>query len=285
MTPSTALPPALQPLKRAGDKAAGPIRQLGHIVVFAGKAIAGVPVVLRSYRNEYTRLLADVAWGNGSLVVGGGTAGVALVLGVVVGVMVGIEGYNFLQLLGLGPAVGIISSLVNTRELAPIACALAFATQSGYRFTTQLGAMRISEEIDALDSMAIRPIPYMVTTRLMASITAIVPLYVVCLGVSYLSTQIIVSIISGGSMGGYLHYFGLMLSGTEIFYSIIKCVIFVAIASVLQCYYGFYAGGGPEGVGVAAGHAMRAAITVVVIVNMLLTMAMFSLSAGARFGG
>jgi len=285
MTPSTALPPALQPLKRAGDKAAGPIRQLGHIVVFAGKAIAGVPVVLRSYRNEYTRLLADVAWGNGSLVVGGGTAGVALVLGVVVGVMVGIEGYNFLQLLGLGPAVGIISSLVNTRELAPIACALAFATQSGCRFTAQLGAMRISEEIDALDSMAIRPIPYMVTTRLMASITAIVPLYVVCLGVSYLSTQIIVSIISGGSMGGYLHYFGLMLSGTEIFYSIIKCVIFVAIASVLQCYYGFYAGGGPEGVGVAAGHAMRAAITVVVIVNMLLTMAMFSLSAGERFGG
>lgn len=145
--------------------------------------------------------------------------------------------------------------------------------------------MRISEEIDALDSMAIRPIPYMVTTRLMASITAIVPLYVVCLGVSYLSTQIIVSIISGGLMGGYLHYFGLMLSGTEIFYSIIKCVIFVAIASVLQCYYGFYAGGGPEGVGVAAGHAMRAAITVVVIVNMLLTMAMFSLSSGARFGG
>lgn len=285
MTPSTALPPVLQPFKRAGDRLAGPIRQLGHIVVFAGKAIAGVPVVLRSYRNEYTRLLADVAWGNGSLVVGGGTAGVALVLGVVVGVMVGIEGYNFLQLLGLGPAVGIISSLVNTRELAPIACALAFATQSGCRFTAQLGAMRISEEIDALDSMAIRPIPYMVTTRLMASITAIIPLYVVCLGVSYLSTQIIVSIISGGSMGGYLHYFGLMLSGTEIFYSIVKCVIFVGISSVLQCYYGFYAGGGPEGVGVAAGHAMRAAITVVVIVNMLLTMAMFSLSSGARFGG
>ena len=285
MTPSTATPPLLQPLKRAGDRVASPVRQLGHIVVFAGKAIAGVPVVLRSYRKEYTRLLADVAWGNGSLVVGGGTAGVALVLGVVVGVMVGIEGYNFLQLLGLGPAVGIISSLVNTRELAPIACALAFATQSGCRFTAQLGAMRISEEIDALDSMASGPIRYMVTTRLMASITAIVPLYVVCLGVSYLSTQIIVSIISGGSMGGYLHYFGLMLSGTEIFYSIIKCVIFVAIASVLQCYYGFYAGGGPEGVGVAAGHAMRAAITVVVIVNMLLTMAMFSLSSGARFGG
>jgi len=278
-------PPILVPLERAANAAAGPVLKLGHILVFAGQAIAGVPVVLRSYRKEYSRLLSDVAWGNGSLVVGGGTAGVAVVLGVVVGVMVGIEGYNFLQLLGLGPAVGIISSLVNTRELAPIAAALAFATQSGCRFTAQLGAMRISEEIDALDSMAIRPIPYMVTTRLMASITAILPLYVVCLSISYLSTQVVVSLISGGSLGGYMHYFDLMLSGTEIIYSTIKCVVFVAIASVLQCYYGFYASGGPEGVGVAAGHAMRAAITVVVIVNMLLTMAMFSLSSGARFGG
>ncbi|MBU3685734.1 MAG: ABC transporter permease [Mycobacteriaceae bacterium] len=278
-------PPILVPLERAASAAAGPVLKLGHILVFAGRAIAGVPVVLRSYRKEYSRLLSDVAWGNGSLVVGGGTAGVAVVLGVVVGVMVGIEGYNFLQLLGLGPAVGIISSLVNTRELAPIAAALAFATQSGCRFTAQLGAMRISEEIDALDSMAIRPIPYMVTTRLMASITAILPLYVVCLSISYLSTQVVVSLISGGSLGGYMHYFDLMLSGTEIIYSTIKCVVFVAIASVLQCYYGFYASGGPEGVGVAAGHAMRAAITVVVIVNMLLTMAMFSLSSGARFGG
>ena len=279
------LPPVLQPLQRAADRAAGPVTQLGHLLVFAGRAVAGIPVVLRSYRKEFTRLLSDVAWGNGSLVVGGGTAGVALVLGIVVGVMVGIEGYNFLQLLGLGPAVGIISSLVNTRELAPIAAALAFATQSGCRFTAQLGAMRIAEEVDALDTMAIRPIPYLVTTRLMASVIAIIPLYIVCLGVSYLSTQITVSLISGGSMGGYMHYFGLMLSGTEILYSVIKCVVFVAIAAVLQCYYGFYASGGPEGVGVAAGHAMRAAITVVVIVNMLLTMAMFSLDSGARFGG
>ena len=283
--PSSPTPKVVTWLGGLGPKLISPIMQLGHILIFGWRAVAGVPVVLKSYRKEYTRLLSDVAWGNGSLVVGGGTAGVALVLGVVVGVMVGIEGYNFLQLLGLGPAVGIISSLVNTRELAPIACALAFATQSGCRFTAQLGAMRISEEIDATEVMAIRPIPYMVTSRLMASITAIIPLYIVCLGVSYLSTKIIVSIISGGSMGGYMHYFGLMLSGTEMFYSVIKVVVFTAICAVLQCYYGFYASGGPEGVGVAAGHAMRASITVVVIVNMLLTMAMFSLDSGARFGG
>ena len=67
-------PPVLQPVVRQfqqlGSKITNPIMQLGHILVFAGRAIAGVPIVLKSYRKEYTRLLSDVAWGNGSLVVG-----------------------------------------------------------------------------------------------------------------------------------------------------------------------------------------------------------------------
>jgi phospholipid/cholesterol/gamma-HCH transport system permease protein len=75
------------------------------------------------------------------------------------------------------------------------------------------------------------------------------------------------------------------LSGRDVFYSVLKCVVFVWISSTVQCYYGFYATGGPEGVGKAAGRAMRASITLVVLVNMLLTMALWSIDAGARFGG
>jgi phospholipid/cholesterol/gamma-HCH transport system permease protein len=273
------------PWARFSRALSAPVVRLGHILVFFVRAVAAVPIVLRHYRAEFARLLSDIAWGNGSLVTGGGTAGVALVLGVTVGAIVGIEGYNFLNLLGLGPATGIISSLANTRELAPIAASLAFATQGGCRFTAQLGSMRIAEEIDALESLAIRPIPYLVTTRLMASVVAVIPLYVLCLAVSYLTTQVVVELISGGSSGAYLHYFTLMLSGTDVMYSLLKAVVFVWIASTIQCYYGFYASGGPEGVGIAAGHAMRAAITVTIIVNMLMTMALWSIDAGARFGG
>lgn len=272
-------------VSQVASRAGRPIVRLGHMLVFFVQALLAIPVSLRHHRKEFVRLLSDISWGNGSLVVGGGTAGVAIVLGMTVGALVGIEGYNFLDLLGLGPATGIISSLVNTRELAPIAVALAFSTQAGCRFTAQLGSMRIAEEIDALDSLAIRPIPYLVTTRLMASIIAIIPLYLACLAVSYLTAQVVVQIISGGSTGSYLHYFALMLSGQDILYSLLKAVVFVWIASTIQCYFGFYAAGGPEGVGVAAGHGMRASITVVVIVNMLLTMALWSVDAGARFGG
>jgi phospholipid/cholesterol/gamma-HCH transport system permease protein len=136
-----------------------------------------------------------------------------------------------------------------------------------------------------MDSVAIRPIPFLVTTRLMASIIAVIPLYVACLAVSYLSCQIMVQILSGSSVGSYLHYFGIGVSGIDVVYSVIKTVVFVWLASTIQCYYGFYASGGPEGVGIAAGHAMRAAITIVIVVNMLLTMALWSVDAGARLGG
>jgi phospholipid/cholesterol/gamma-HCH transport system permease protein len=277
--------PVVAPLVRLSKRAANPIVRLGHMLVFFARALLCIPIALRHYRGEFVRLLSDIAWGNGSLVVGGGTAGVAVVLGMTVGALVGIEGYNFLNLLGLAPATGIISSLVNTRELAPIMVSLAFATQAGCRFTAQLGSMRIAEEIDALDSMAIRPIPYLVTTRLVASVIAVVPLYVACLAVSYVTTQIVVQVISGASTGAYLHYFSLMLSGRDILYSLLKAVVFVWIASTVQCYFGFYARGGPAGVGVAAGHGMRATVTVVIMVNMLLTMALWSVDAGARFGG
>lgn len=279
------LAPITEQVVRLYRRTTKPIIRLGHMLVFFFRALAGVPIAVRQYRGEFLRLLSNITWGNGSIVVGGGTAGVAVVLGMTVGALLGIEGYNFLDLLGLGPATGLISSLVNTRELAPLMASLAFAMQAGCRFTAQLGSMRIAEEIDAMESIAIRPIPFLVATRLVASIIAMIPLYAACLAIGYLTTQVVVGISSGGSTGSYLHYFSLMLAGQDIFYSLLKTVIFVWIASTIQCYYGFYASGGPEGVGVAAGHGMRASITVVIMVNMLITMALWGVDSGARFGG
>jgi len=287
VTSSTYAP--LAPIKgrviRLYRRSTMPVVRLGHMLVFFIRALVAVPIAARHYRTEFLKLLSNITWGNGSLVVGGGTAGVAVVLGVTVGALVGIEGYNFLELLGLGPATGFVSSLVNTRELAPLMAAMAFAIQGGCRFTAQLGSMRIAEEIDAMESLAIRPIPFLVTTRLIASVIAIVPLYAACLAIGYLSTELVVGLSGGGSTGSYLHYFSMMLAGKDIAYSLVKAVIFVWIASTIQCYYGFYASGGPEGVGVAAGHGMRASITVIIMVNMLLTMTLYGVDSGARFGG
>lgn len=261
------------------------VMRLGHMVAFLFRAAAAIPLTLRNYRKEFLRILSDVTWGNGSLVVGGGTAGVIIVLGAAAGAIVGIEGYNALHLLGLEPATGMISATATTRELAPIMASLAFAAQAGCRFTAQLGAMRISEEIDAMEALGIRSIPYLVTTRLMASVVAVVPLYLVCLAVNYLAVRVVISMSRGMSSGTYDHYFSLVLSGTDVAYSLLKAVVFVIITTTIQCYYGYHASGGPQGVGVAAGRAMRASISTMVVVNLLLTVTLWGLGSSARLGG
>ncbi|GAB3006501.1 ABC transporter permease [Mycobacterium bourgelatii] len=282
---ATYYPVGVRPVVSAVVGAGDQVARIGHMVAFFFQTLAGVPLVLRRYPREFFRLLSDVTWGNGSIVVGGGTAGVVLINGAAGGAVVAIEGYNALNLLGLGPATGLITALASVREIAPMMASLGFAIQAGCRFTAQLGAMRISEEIDALESVAIRPIPYLVTTRVLASALAVVPLFVVCLCLNFLVCQFVIYLASGQGSGTYLHYFGLMLSPRDMVFAIIKVAVFVTIMSTLQCYYGFYASGGPRGVGIAAGRAMRASITVMVSVNMLLTMAFWGVDAGGRLGG
>ncbi|MCK0093087.1 ABC transporter permease [Rhodococcus sp. HNM0563] len=278
-------PPGVRPIVAAVRSQVTVIARLGHMVTFLMRAIAAIPTTLRHYRKEFLRILSDVTWGNGSLVVGGGTAGVIIVLGAAAGAIVAIEGYNALHLLGLEPATGMISSTATTRELAPIMASLAFAAQAGCRFTAQLGAMRISEEIDAMETLAIRSIPFLVTTRLLASVVAVIPLYLVCLAVNYVAVQVVIGMAGGVSSGTYEHYFSLVLSGSDVVYSLIKTILFVIITTTIQCYYGYYAAGGPQGVGTAAGRAMRASISAMIVMNLLLTLLFWGLGSGARLGG
>ena len=278
-------PPGVRPVLVIGAAVSNPVARLGYMATFFVRVFTGIPAVLRHYRTEFLRILSNVTWGNGSIVVGGGTGQVILVLGAAAGAIVGIEGFSALKLLGLAPATGMIASTASTRELAPIMASIAFAAQAGCRFTAQLGSMRIAEEIDALDSIAIRPIPYLVTTRMLASIVAMVPLYLACLAFSYLAVEVVVGLSGGQSPGTYEHYFHLVLSNTDIIYSLLKAVVFVVLTTTIQCYFGFYASGGPQGVGVAAGRAMRASITVMIFVNLMLTMTLWGFDSGARISG
>ena len=284
-TPAPYLPFGLGRLSQAAGSAGMPVSRAGHMLHFFGRIVAAVPVAVGRYRAEFFRNLSNIAWGNGSIVVGGGTIGVAVVLGITAGALLAVEGYNALNLLGIGAATGLLSSWGSTRELVPIMIALAFTTQAGCRFTAQLGAMRISEEIDALEALGINPVAYLVTTRVAAAVVASVPLFLISLATAYLSARAVVAVIAGTAPGTYQHYFEMFGSAHDVLYALIKAVIFVFVASATQCYYGYFASGGPEGVGVAAGHAMRATITTVVILNALLTMAMWGVDAGARFGG
>ncbi len=276
----------------AGRVALAPVRatlrgigQLGEQATFHLRALAAIPFTLRRYWLETVRILSDITWGNGALIVGGGTFGVIVVLALASGATVGLQGYIGLDVLGMGPLVGFVSAYANTRELAPLISAAAFAAQAGCRYTAELGSMRISEEIDALEVMAVRPIPYLVTTRMIAGFVAIIPLYLVALVASYLTTELTLTVVFGQSRGSYGHYFHTFLVPHDVFLSVVKVAVFVVMATMIHCYYGYTATGGPEGVGKAAGRAIRTSLIAIVIMNMTLTTLFWGFDPGVRISG
>lgn len=285
---ATYVPPLLKPLQQLRRAAGAPVdllARLGHQVFFFLRSVGSMPLAFKQYPKEVWRLLSDVTWGNGNLVVGGGTIGVVLILSAFGGMTVGIQGHTSLDLLGLSPITGAISAFATTRELGPLLAALAFAAQAGCRFTAQLGAMRISEEIDALESVAIRPLPYLVSTRMIAAMITILPLYCLGLAMAYISCAVTVQLLGGTASGTYQHYFYQFLVPTDVLYSLLKAIVFVAITTFIQCYYGFFASGGPEGVGVAAGRAIKMCIIVVVFADLFMTLAIWGVNPGIRISG
>jgi phospholipid/cholesterol/gamma-HCH transport system permease protein len=145
---------------------------------------------------------------------------------------------------------------------------VAFAAQVGAGFTAELGAMRISEEIDALEVMSVPSFVYLVCTRVVAALVAIIPLFLISLYASYFATELVTTKFFGLSQGIYDHYFDLYLPAIDIFYSLAKAAVFAVVVALIHCYYGFYATGGPEGVGRAVGRAIRLSIIMVVILNL-----------------
>ena len=261
------------------------LEMLGHQLTFCLKVLGAIPHTVRSYQRQTTLILTDMIWGNGRLIVGGGTVSVLVVLGVAVGASIGIEGYNSLGTVGMEPLTGFVSAYASTRELAPMIAAIGFAAQAGCRMTAEIGAMRISEEIDALEAQGIQPIPFVVTTRVIAGLVTIVPLYLLTLILSYVSCAVVVSVVSGQSAGTYDHYFSAFLQPIDVLYSLLKAAVFVVTIILVHGYQGYYATGGPEGVGRASGRAIRASLIAVVILDMILTLVLWGFDSGIRISG
>jgi phospholipid/cholesterol/gamma-HCH transport system permease protein len=263
----------------------GLLDSLGRQMLFYIRVIASVPRTITNYGKEIIRLLAEVTLGSGSLAVIGGTVGVITAMCFFVGTEVGIQGYAALDQLGTAPLTGFVSAYFNTREIAPIVAGIALAATVGCGFTAQLGAMRISEEVDALEVMAIPSLPFLVTTRVIAGLIAVIPLYIVGLLSSYFATRLTLTRINGQSTGTYDHYFNTFLPGSDVMWSFAKVLIFAVVVILIHCYYGYYASGGPAGVGVAVGLAIRTSIVAINVVDLLASMAIWGTNVTVRLAG
>lgn len=262
-------------LSRQLDRPVGVLSRIGDQTLFYGRAIGGVPFAVRHYRREVIRLIAEISMGAGTLAMIGGTLVIVGFLTLAAGGTLAVQGYSSLGNIGIEALTGFLAAFINVRIAAPIVAGIGLAATFGAGVTAQLGAMRINEEIDALESMAIRPVAYLVSTRIAAGMMAITPLYSIAVILSFMASQFVTVVLFGQSSGLYQHYFTTFLNPIDLLWSFLQAVLMALTILLIHTYYGYFASGGPAGVGVATGNAVRTSLIVVVSVTLLISLSIY----------
>ena len=249
--------------------------ELGRQSIFYGRAIGFAPRAMRNHKREQVRLIAEVGMSNGTLAIVGGSAVITLFITFFAGVTGGVQTYRALSDLNLEALAGFTSAIINPRLLVPIVSGAALAATVGTGFTAQLGAMRIAEEIDALEVMAVPSLPYLVSTRMVAGMICIGPIFsmsMVGAWVGWKTTQVT---FFGLSEGTFDHYMYTFLQPTDILFSFIQAIFVAIVVILIHTYYGYTASGGPAGVGMAVGKAVRTSLVAVLTVQLCVSMALY----------
>lgn len=260
-------------------------RFVGQWVVFVGQVFWLLPLTVRKYRRETLQQMNNLAWGRGSIIVDGGVISVLLLLGIAVGGSLAVEALATLDQLGFGALSGLISGVGCVREIGPLVGGIAFAAQTGCRMTAEIGAMRIGDEIDAVEAMGLRPISFVVGTRLIGGMLCVIPGYLLTLIATFLVMDLVVVQFNGQPSGTFNHYFVQFVTSQDLLYSVIKVSVFCAVVTLIHCFYGYFASGGPVGVGQASGRAVRASLVMIMVMDLALTVMLWGLQPVFVFKG
>ena len=230
----------------------------------------------------------DRRHGNGHRGAGCHRRGTVVIIGFLTlstGALIAVQGYNTLSNVGIEALTGFLGAFLNVRFIAPATAGVALAATIGAGATAQLGAMRINEEIDALEVMGIRAITYLASTRIVAGVIAVIPIYTVAVLMSFLATRFGTTVIYGQSRGVYDHYFDTFLHPTDLLWSFVEALAMAAAVMAVHTYYGFTATGGPAGVGEAVGRAVRTSITAGVFILLTITLSVYGQSGNFHLSG
>jgi phospholipid/cholesterol/gamma-HCH transport system permease protein len=271
--------------RNALSRLAEPVDAFGEQALFFGETIRYVPNALNRYRKETIRNVAEMTLGAGALIMIGGTVGVAAFLTLASGGVIAVQGYSSLGNIGIEALTGFLSAFLNVRVVAPVIAGIALAATIGAGATAQLGAMRVSEEIDAVECMAVHSVSYLVSTRLVAGLIAIIPLYSLSVLAAFFAARFITVYVNGQSAGLYDHYFNTFLIPSDLLWSFLQAVVMSIAVMLVHTYYGYNAHGGPVGVGIAVGQAVRTSLIVVVVITLFISLAVYGAQGNFNLSG
>jgi phospholipid/cholesterol/gamma-HCH transport system permease protein len=256
----------------------GPLTAFGDLLAFCGRVIGGI------LRGRVLRFIGEVLRQAGILVTG--SVAIVLLLVFILGLECGIEGAYASRTIGAPSVSGAFTALCDLREVTPYAFGYMMAAKVGTGFVAELGSMRISDEIDALDVLGLDSVVYLCATRLLGMWLVLPFVYVAAISVGYLGSYIaVVRQIGEVSAGGYFQIFWQFQSPPDLLYSAVKGMLMATMVVLVGCYYGYNATGGPVGVGAATAKSMVVNIIGIHAIGMLGTQLFWGGNPRAPIGG
>ena len=227
----------------------GWLEAFGDIAGFSARVLAGI------FSGRVLRFFGETLRQAGILILG--SALVIWGLAFLFGLQCGIEGAYFSRSTGAPAYAGVFAAWCDLREVMPFAFGYMMSAKVGTGLVAEIGAMRISDEIDALEVMGINSVLFLCATRLLAAWMVLPFLYIAAVGIGYLASYIaVVEQVGETSAGGYFLIFWMFQNPPDLVYSLIKGMARATVVVRVGAYYGYTASGGPVGVGTATAKSM-----------------------------
>ena len=252
--------------------------ELGRGARFSTRILSGI------WRGHVARYFGETLRQAGMLIAGS----MLIILGLVfvLGLECGIEGAYGASAVGATSAAGIFTALCDLREVIPYAFGYMMAAKVGTGIVAELGSMRISDEIDALEVMGINSVIYLGSTRLLGTWIVLPFVYAIAVVVGIVASYIAVVVQVGQvSAGGYLQLFWQFQTPLDFLFSAIKGMLMSTFVVMVGIFYGYYASGGPVGVGIATAKSMLVNILGIHSIGLLTTQIFWGTNPRTPIGG
>lgn len=239
--------------------------EVGRGMILLGQILRWIGRLKIRVRNTFQQMQA----------VGVNSLPVVLITGLFTGMVLALQGFTGFKRFGAESQVGAVVAISMTRELGPVLTGLIVAGRAGAAMAAQLGTMRVTEQIDALQTLAVNPVNYLAVPRFLAGLIMLPVLTVFADVVGILGGYLVCVGLLGASSTAYLRKTTDFLELNDIYGGLLKAAVFGMVIALVGCFQGFYTEGGAEGVGRATTRAVVIASMLILILDYFLTWALF----------
>lgn len=254
----------------------GRLDGVGEFVGFVGKVFAEIPVAIRLYPSEIVRHASAIVREN-SLVI--------LAMLFMMGAVMGLTANFLFASIGIDSYIAAVNSVAGVRGIIQVVFGWMVAAKIGCGIVAEVGAMRISEEIDAMEVMGIRSIPYLVSTRVIAGAITMPLIFVTSMVVNFFAGFLFnVQLLQTVSPGGFQYYLFLFQNPRDFVLAVIWGTVLGIVILTVASYFGYTAKGGPVGVGLNTARSMLVNLVLVSLIGMALVQLFYGNTPNAPIG-